>query len=386
MAVHLRGKKIGVDARLATYRRGMGTFIYYLISTFARLGESCQFILYTTNTSAPELQRLPANFSIRSINWPSYPLWEQIGLPIAARSDDVDLLHCPANTAPIFTPSRVKLVLTIHDVIYLLPSSSLPVPLSVYQRLGRLYRRFIVPIVARRADAIITVSYRSRSDILRFLDVSPERIYVVYEAPGNLFCKLPDSREVDRVRKRYGISGPFILALGGVDPRKNTARILESFSKLKARLHSSYQLVIVGLPVSARRRFGHIVGRMGICSDTILVEFVPEEDLVALYNGAELFVYPSLYEGFGLPVLEAMASGTPVVASTEGAIPEIAGEAAVLVDPRNADALAEAMEMVLTDAQLREELVERGFERVKEFSWQKAAREVLDIYRKVLDT
>jgi len=384
MAVHSGGKRIGIDTRLATYRRGIGNFTYHLVSMFARLGASDQFILYTSSLSATGLPPLPSNFLLRPIKWPSYPLWEQIGLPIASKCDGVHLLHCPANTGPVLTPSKVKLVVTIHDVIYLLPRNFLPDSPSIYQRLGRLYRCLIVPIIARKADAIITVSHCSRRDILRFLDVSPERVHVVYEAPGDHFRKLPDEREVTRVRTRYGIRGPFILALGGVDPRKNTTRILESFSKFKTRSRSNYQLVIVGLPEAARRQFGHMASRMRVAEDVIMTDFVPENDLVALYNGADLFVYPSLYEGFGLPVLEAMACGTPVITSTSGSLPEVAGESAVFVDPNDTEALVNAIEQVLTDRDLRQRLVEQGLRHVSKFSWERAAREVLKIYHKVM--
>ena len=378
--------RIGIDARLLAYRRGMGTFVYYLLSHLTVLDQKNQYLLYLAAKPKDFDLSLPQNFTLRPLAWPGYPLWEQIGLPFAARHDDVDILHCPANTGPLFLPRQIKLVLTVHDVMYLLPYEVLPPSPSLYQRLGRIYRRWIVPRVAKRADAIITVSHHSRQDILRFLQVSPERVYVIYEAPGYAFRPSLDKAKLKQVKQRYGIQERFILALGGLDPRKNTTRILQAFKKFRQQSKGDYQLVIVGLPRNGQRLFSRIAMEIGIADRIIFTGFVPEEDLVALYNGADVFLYPSLYEGFGLPVLEAMACGTPIIASTAGSIPEIAGGAALLIEPEDIEALALAIEQVLTDQALRQGLIARGFEHVKKFSWEKAAKELLAIYERVMQT
>lgn len=375
--------RIGIDARLLSYRRGMGTFVYHILLHLAVLDQKSEYLLYIDKEFEEFDLALPRNFILRHLTWPSYPLWEQVGLPLAAKHDDVDVLHCPANTGPLFLPVWIKSVLTIHDVMYLLPYEVLPPSSSLYQRLGRLYRRWIVPCTAKRANAIITDSNHSRQDILDLLQVPPERVSVIYGAPGHAFCPLPNQERIEQAKQRYRIQSPFILALGGLDPRKNTARILQAFRNFRDRSKSDRQLVIVGLPESGQRLFSRIAMEMGIAEEGVFTGFVPEEDLVALYNGADVFLYPSLYEGFGLPVLEAMACGTPVIASTAGSIPEIAGESALLIEPKDVEALASAIEQVITDQALRQELIARGLEHVKKFSWEKAARELLTVYERV---
>ena len=378
--------KIGFDAYFLSYRRGIGNFVYHVLSHLAFLDRKNQYLLYMAAKPKNLDLSLPQNFILRSFACPIYPLWEQIGLPFVAIRDSVDILHCPANTGPLFLPQKIKMVLTIYDVMYLLPYEVLPASPSPYQRLGRIYRRWVVPRIAKRADAIITDSHHSCQDILHILQVPSERVSVVYGAPSPTFRPLPNKEKIEQVKQRYGIKGRFILTLGGLDPRKNIARVLQSFKKFKQQSKSDHQLVIVGLPKSGQRLFSRIAMEMEIAEQVVFTGFVPEEDLVALYNGAEVFLYPSLYEGFGLPVLEAMACGTPVIASTAGSIPEIAGEAALLIEPKDIEALALAIEQVINDQALRLELIVRGFEQVKKFSWEKAARELLTVYERVMQT
>lgn len=376
--------KIGFDACLLSYRRGIGNFVYHILSHLASLDCNHQYLLYLTTKPKYFNLSLPENFTFRSFVCLSYILWEQVQLPLAAIYDGVDILHCPANTGPLFLPHRIKLVLTIHDVMYLLPYTVVPPSLSLYQRLGRIYRRWVVPRVAKRADAIITVSYHSRQDILNILQVSSERVFVIYGAPGPAFYPLSNKEKIERTKQRYRIRNRFILALGGLDPRKNTAGVLQAFKRFRERLKGDYQLVIVGLPKTGQKLFSSIAMKLGIVENVVFTDFVPEEDLVALYNGADVFLYPSFYEGFGLPVLEAMACGTPVVASNAGSIPEIAGEAALLIDPQDVEALALAIEEIITNQTLRQELIARGFKHVKKFSWDKAARKLLAVYERVM--
>jgi glycosyltransferase involved in cell wall biosynthesis len=376
--------KIGIDARLLSYRRGIGTFVYNMLSHLTILDRKNQYFLYVDKKSKDSDLALPENSIIRPHALPSYPLWEQVCLPLAAMHDDVDILHCPANTGPLFLPQQIKRVLTIHDVMYLLPYEVLPPSPSLYQRLGRIYRRWVVPRIAKRADAIITDSHHSRQDIFSLLQLPSEHVFVIYGAPGHAFRPLPNKEMVEKVKQRYRVQSQFILTLGGLDPRKNTTRVLQAFKKFEGRAKSDYQLVIVGLPRNGQKLFSHTAMEIGITEEVVLAGFVPEEDLVALYNGADVFLYPSLYEGFGLPVLEAMACGTPVIASTAGSIPEIAEEAALLIGPNGVEALVLAIEQVVTDQALRQELTARGFEHVKKFSWEKAAKELLAVYEKLM--
>ncbi len=367
---------IGLDARLLSYRRGMGNFLYNLIVELSQLDPTNQYTLYTNQ---PHHLTLPANFQTKIISMPSYPLWEQIALPLAARRDNIAVLHCPANTGPLWLSPKVRLVLTIHDVMYLLPTSILPRSPSVYQQLGRLYRRTVVPLAIKRADAIVTDSYYSRQDIVQYLKWPETKIQVVWGAPHRACQVITDPTILADIRAKYALHQPFILGLGGVDPRKNTTKIIEAFALLKQDL-SGLKLLLVGLPHNAQASFRQQAANFDIADQVIFAGFVPEMDLVALYNLAELLVYPSLYEGFGLPVLEAMACGTPVVTAPSGSIPEVAGASAIFVDPTNATDLSQAMSRILSDPPFAQRLRDLGFAQVKQFSWQRAAVEMLQIY------
>jgi len=375
--------RIGIDARLIAYRRGMGNFVYNLLTELAKLPGDEQYVLYVDKKQTEEFAPHYPRFTVRKLAPEAYPLWEQISLPLAVARDNLDILHCPVNTAPLWIPRNCKLVLTIHDVMYLLPAEQLPPSPSFYQRLGRIYRLFLVPRIAQRAEVVVTVSYCSRQDIIKYITLPENRIYVVQGASGRVYRPVENTVALESVRKKYTLDHPFILALAGVDPRKNTSRLIEAFAKILIETNRPYQLAMIGLPSSARHRFFQEARNLGIDNQIVFSGFVPEDDLVALYNLAEVFVYPSLYEGFGLPILEAMACGTPVVTSPRGSIPEVAGDAVIFVDPLSAKAISHGIKKVLTDHELARRLREKGFERVKSFSWRNAAIKMLQIYRKV---
>lgn len=376
--------RIGIDARLAFYRWGMGNYVYNLLKSLAGLDRENEYVLYLHRKDRKGEVPCPVK-SIKRVVVPSnYVLREQLALPLAAARDGVDLLHCPANTAPILLPSRVRLVLTLHDVMFLLPYEIIPRSPSLYQRLGRLYRSWVVPLVARRARSIITVSRYSRKDILRLLRIPADRVTVTYEAADEAYRPL-NGDMLPAVKERYGIDGDFILCLGGIDPRKNTASLIEVFHNLRTEADIKHKLVVVGLGWGKEPAFRDVVAKWGLEREVIFTRYVPQEDLLALYNAADVFVYPSLYEGFGLPVLEAMSCGTPVVTSRVSAVPEIAGEAALLVDPRDQRDMEGAILRAIRDAELRQTLKEKGLRRAKRFSWERAARETLRVYGQVFE-
>lgn len=376
--------KIGIDARLLNYRRGIGTFVYHLITELSISSKLNQYLLYVDDRSS--ISSIPADdrFTYRILRPVLYPIWEQFSLPRAALHDQIDVLHCPANTAPLNLSSKVKLVLTIHDVMYMMPTSMLPLSPSFYQRLGRLYRRVVTPRVVQHAAIITTVSEQSRRDIFSYLGPQSVRIDVTREAASPKFCPLTDSKLLDKVRKQYQLQDKIILALGGIDPRKNTLRIIEAFAAFLHAGMSGYKLVIVGLPKTAHSNFRLAASNLGIDSNVIITNFVPEEDLVALYNLAETFLYPSLYEGFGLPVLEAMACGTPVITSAVGSIPEVAGNAALMINPTSVESIAQGIKDVVTNAEMKILLREKGLAQAKRFSWQQMTQQMLSIYERVI--
>lgn len=378
--------RIGIDARLAGYRRGMGNYVHNLVWQFARLPTEHRFVLYVDDADASETLPHGDRFVVRRLRPKLYPVWEQLALPVQIARDRLDVFHSPANTAPLWLHAGTRLVVTIHDVMYLLPPDQVPLPRTLYQRLGRHYRRCIVPRIAHTAARIISDSICSKADTQHYVRASSDRVDVVYLAPSPKFRRLSEDERVGMtatMQGRVNFDRPTIMHLGASDPRKNTARVIQAFAAMKRREANGHQLVIAGLASAAQESFRRLAADLGILDDVILLEFVAEEELVLLYNMAQFVVYPSLYEGFGLPVLEAMACGAPVITSNVSSIPEVAGDAAIQIDPADADALVHAMERLADDEALRRNLIARAELRVSNFSWQRAAQETLAIYEEV---
>ena len=299
---------------------------------------------------------------------------------VAARRLKLDLIHDPVGASP-FTlgrwAGRYKRVVSIHDAIaFRYPEG--------YPRLNNFLHRRYVPFTLRNVDAVVTVSDHARADLAEFLDIPPPDVFVAPLGVSELFRPVEDA-ESERVVSQLGLDRPFILSVGVKEARKNLARLIMAFEDLHPDL-PEYQLALVGPTLWRHPISIEAIKARGIRDRVRLIEYVSDEELRALYSRASLFVHPSLYEGFGLPVLEAMACGTPVVASNSTSIPEVAGDAAVLVDPTDVPAIAQAMRRVLTDTELRSSLRARGFERARQFTWKRAAERTAAVYRSVLSS
>ncbi len=291
-----------------------------------------------------------------------------------ARRLRLDLVHDPTGAMALLLTGAARVV-TIHDANpYVCPQTS--------TRLDWLIQHGWLPLALRAADAIITVSKQSREDIVTHLPVSPERVVVVPLAADERFRPM-ETAEVELVLPRYGIRRPYILYVGTLEPRKNLPRLLEAYAWLR-RWSARWRMVIVGARKWKSSPIFDAVRRLDLQPYVHFTGYVADEHLPALYAGADLFVFPSLYEGFGLPALEAMACSTPVVTSNTSSLPEVVGDAAVMVDPLDVEGLAEAMRQVLTDSDLREDLRAKGLERASQFTWERTARETVAVYRDVL--
>jgi glycosyltransferase involved in cell wall biosynthesis len=305
--------------------------------------------------------------------------FEQISLPRACRNEGVDLIHVPYFAPPLMGGD--KTVVTIHDLI--------PLILPAYRgsALVRAYTK-LVSAGARRAAAIVTDSRSSREDILRLLRVDPARVRVVYLAAEDRFKPVRDPRQLQRVRQKYGLPEEYVLYLGGFDQRKNLSTLLAAYAALDADLSRETPLVIAGqLPAQDSDFFPdprRMVQRWNLQDKVFFIGWVAEDDKPALYSGAALFVFPSLYEGFGLTILEAMSCGTAVIASSSSSLPEIAGEAAMLFDPYQTEELAEAVSSLLRNETRREELATRGLERARLFSLEKMISQTMQVYESVM--
>jgi glycosyltransferase involved in cell wall biosynthesis len=366
--------RIGIDAR-KLHDFGIGTYIRNLLRQLARIDRQTEFVLLCRPEDAPALRLLGENLRPVAETSANYSVIEQIRIPLALKREGVTLFHAPHYVLPPLVPCRS--VVTIHDCIHLMFPQYLP------GRLALGYARASIFAAARRATRVLTVSESSKRDILRFVDIKPEKIDVIYNAYDDRFGVEPREEDVGRVRERYQLHDEFVLYAGNVKPHKNLERLIEAFHLVRRRGLDHLNLVLIGDEISRYAALRRAVHRHQLHKYVRFLGYMPEATLAVMYRLAGVFVFPSLYEGFGLPPLEAMASGTPVVTSNVSSLPEVAGDAAVLVDPYDPDAIASGIYRVLTDDQLRRDLRVRGAARAQQFSWEQSVRRVREIYGEV---
>lgn len=376
--------RIGIDYRLATEirPRGIGRYIFNLVPQLVKLGKDHEFVLY-----AHRLQNLgqlteATNVRVKILRPGFYPFWEQCLLPLWACIDKVDLLHCTSSTGPLFLPKQVGYVVTVHDVSFMMPTIVMPRPRLLYQKMGRLYRTIVVPRVIRRAKCMIAVSRHTQAEIVHMTGVDPLKAHVVYHG-----LTLPISRgeaQISESELVHSLPARYILCIGGDAPHKNVERAIRVFSKIVSCGHNEgHSLVVLGVQQGKRSPFWEEVINLKLQSSVKFIEFVTDNvALIELYRRALFVLIPSLNESFGMPALEAMSCGVPVVTSSVAAIPEIVGNAALLIDPQSDDSIEQGMRTMLKDKAIRERFVYLGHQRVGCFSWEKAARETLCIYEK----
>jgi glycosyltransferase involved in cell wall biosynthesis len=341
-----------------------------------RFGSSPRFFFLATHpdrlhAALPEV-RASLNAQVTPVRPANALLRIPFGLPWASLRGSFDLLHVTYNAPPL---STCPTVVTIHDISF----EHYP---QFFSPRDRLILKTLVPLSARRAAHILTVSQHAKCEIVERYGLSPDKITVTYEAAGEQFHPVADPASLQAVRAKYGLGEvPFALALGNLQPRKNMARLVEAFAQYRSPLPTS--LVIAGKAQWRESEVFQAVQRAGLVGRVVFPGYVEDADLPALYSAAAVFVYPSLYEGFGLPPLEAMACGTPVISSNAASLPEVVGDAALLVDPNDTVALAQALYSVLAQPALHADLRRRGFDRAARFSWQRCAAETLAVYRQV---
>jgi len=366
--------RIAIDAR-KLHDFGIGTYIRNLLRHLSRIDQANEYVLLCHEPDMGVAATLGPNFRAVLERARNYSVAEQVHVPWVLMREKPDVYHAPHYVLPVAV--RCRSVVTIHDCIHLMFPQYLP------NRAAHAYARGAMWSAARRSDRILTVSEASKRDILHFFNVPPEKISVVYNAIDERFWIEPPEEEVERVRERFQLHQRFVLYVGGIKPHKNLVRLIEAFAELRKGEFEELKLLIIGDEISkapALRRAVHI---HKLHKHVRFLGFLPDETLAALYRLAAVFVFPSLYEGFGLPPLEAMASGTPVVTSNVSSLPEVAGDAAVLVDPYDALAIADGIDRVLTDETLRRDLRKKGVARAGMFSWEASVRRVHKIYLQV---
>jgi glycosyltransferase involved in cell wall biosynthesis len=371
--------RIGIDGIAVSHPQpgGYRTYTTNLVKHLARLDGQNSFCLFIDR---PVKLDLPANWQVavvsRRLPVVGVAARQQVGLPQKARYFQVDLLHSPCGTGPLGNPFPD--VVTILDTI----EFSEPLPSLRQTRLWamRQYNRLIQARVARTAEAIITISRYSLDCIVRRFQVPADKIFVTHLAPAEHFVNCDRQRAIGQVREIFGLEN-YLLAFASASPRKNIDQLFDAYRLLGETRRREFPLAVVCTHPSLRKRLVRRASELGTEAETVFLDRVSDGHLAALMSAASLFVFPSLEEGFGLPPLEAMACGTPVVASNTSSMPEVLADAALLVSPMDQGELADAMAAVLTSPALAAQLAERGLERSRRFSWEETARQTLAVYR-----
>lgn len=372
--------RIAIDAHSVGAKLGGNeSYAVNLIEALAQIDSVNNYTLYVTTAEARDRfhQRWP-NFKVRTTR-PHTPLI-RIPLTLSAelRKHPVDVLHVQF-TAPPFCPCPV--VVNIHDLSF----EHLP---QTFLRRSRTQLRLTVRHSARRADRILTLSEHTRSDVIKTYKIDPAKVIAIPLAAPAHFGPVTDDRELQRVRHNYGIDGDYVLSVGSIQPRKNLVRLIQAYAALRISYASNRypKLVIVGKRGWLYDETWRALEETGVKDSIVLTGYVPEPDLLALYSGALCFVYPSYFEGFGLPPLEAMKCGTPVVVGNATSLPEVVGDAGLKVDPFDVSAIAGAINELIKNSELRRKLSVKGLERAELFDWRNTARQTLKVYEQVART
>lgn len=375
--------KIGVEVQRLFRRRkyGIETSALALLKKLQKIDSKFEFVIFAKDDTDHECFSESANFKIRKVAGKLFADFEHIFLPIAARNEKIDLLHCTGNTTPYSSP--VPIVQTLHDIIFMDP---IPRKDSLYQQVGNLYRRKIVPMSVRQSQAIITVSNYEKDRIVSRLGVDEKKIEVIYNGiDEEQFRICTDQKIFNRVQNEYKLPNDYILFIGNTAGRKNSLGAIEAYLMYLSKATNPLPLVTPGLSRSFIIQTLKKLNALYDPAKFITPGYVKDEDLPYLYSMSKVFLFPSLSEGFGMPIIEAMACGTPVITSKISCMPEIAGNAALLVDPLSAPTIADALLKMLGNDEFRLDKVQKGLVNATRFSWTKTAEKVLGIYEKILN-
>ncbi len=381
--------KIGIEGQ-RLYRKkkhGMDMVALELIKELQKIDHENEYVIFIKPDEDRNIFQETSNFKFVELDGGSYPFWEQRALPKAAKAEGCDILHCTSNTAPV--SPKMPLVVTLHDIIYLESISLFKKGGSWYQKFGNMYRRYVVPRVVKKADKIITVSEFERNRIHDFFGFpeKDERLVAVYNGVSEHFKKIEDKAELQRVKSLYGLPDRFLFFLGNTDPKKNTKGVLKAFSDyMKSTKDKELYLVILDYAEAELEKLLNELGDNSLRENIILTGYVVNTDLPAVYNLCSVFLYPSLRESFGIPMLEAMRCGAPVITSNTSSMPEVSGGAAYIVDPFKPEEISQGIETLLSDEKLRKKLTQEGMKQAEKFSWRSMAENVLKLYKSVYNS
>ena len=370
---------IGIDASRANkpIKTGVEWYSYHLIQYLKKIDQENQYFLYTNKRLEPALAVCPDNFKEKVLRWLPIRLWTLIRLSWEMKfgKNKPDVLFVPAHTIPLANPK--KTVVTVHDIGF----ERYP---ELYSWADKLYHRWTIKFIKKLATKIITISEFSKKEIVDFYQIPEEKVVVVYNGYDNQsyrrLNKVGD--ESFRLKEKFNIEAPYFMFVGRIEAKKNIPNLIKAFGEFKkARPEDKHILVLVGRIGYGFEDVEENIFQYKLEDSVKILEYLPTEEVVFLLNNADLFIFPSNYEGFGMPVLEAMACGCPVICSNTTALPEVAGEAAIKFNPQKTEAVIKAMTTVVDHPEISQALIEQGYEQVKKFSWDKCARETLQVLK-----
>ena len=370
--------RIGIEAQriFRKNKHGMDYAVLQAIMELQQLDSKNEYFVFVAPGEDRCLQD-SHNVHVMEIGGGIYPLWEQYSLPKAAKRMNLDLLHCTSNTAPLFC--KIPIILTLRDIIFLEPRDRMNE--SIYQNLGWIYRKMIVPRIIRKCKRIITVSNFEKRNIINTLSIPEEKMVMIYNGINKWFKPIQD---IEFAYRKYIDTPSYFFFLGNTDPKKNTERTLIAYSKYLEKSEYKRKLLMADLDeqyLSYIINHNHIEN---IQNMVVMSGYIANRDLPYIYNNAFAFLYPSLRESFGIPLLEAMACGTPVITSNTSSMPEIGGPHAILINPENPDEIADMMLKLETDPAFYKRQEEIGLQQATLFSWRKTAEQLLELYEDVM--
>lgn len=364
--------KIGIDVYSALHNpRGMGVYTINFLKELAKLDKETKYILYADVEDEHNVLPRQENFEFRKLPSKGLFHYEQFVLPSECKKDKIQILHSPANTSPIFLDKRIKRIVTIHDVIFL--KKDIPLPNNKKQLLGRIYYCLTALLNTRNANSLFTVSEFSKQDIIKLLNIKNKDFQITPN--GHEHFDTIQSTNFPELQEKYKIPNKYFFHLGGEAPSKNTELLLQIFTKNEAA-----NLVVAGI---REPQISPFAKKYCNYKNIIFVPYISQADLVGIYKNAQAFIFPSIYEGFGIPLLEAMKSESPILCSNATCLPEVAGDAAIYFNPRDKKELEEKIKLIADNQDLRQDLISKGQERLKQFSWQKTAEIILKEYQKI---
>ena len=371
---------VGIDTRAAKWYRGtgIGTYTYQLINSINEVDSINKYVLFSSEDSVLNIS-LKDNFKLNNIAQENNScFWDEVRIPNIIQGENIELYHLPQNGVGLPMDKKCPFIITLHDVI------PLKKPDTVSDRYLKVFNEDL-PKLIPLCDGIITVSNHSKNDINKAFNYPKEKIFVTYLAAENIYKPFNKSLCKSLISEKYSLEDDFILYIGGFSPRKNILSLIEAYSMLPPKVIETTSLVIAGNKGISFEKYKKRTVELKIENKVIFPGFIPLEDLPIFYNAAKVFVYPSFYEGFGLPPIEAMACGTPVIASNVTSIPEICENSCLLINPYDVFELKSAMVNILSDNNLCDDLIKKGFEKASSFNWSRTAINTIDAYKKVLE-